>query len=109
MSFSGTTTSKRGLLSKLPVDLLKIDRTFISGLPEDPASGTLVSSIIGLASAFNLIAIAEGVETEEQLNLLRKLKCNQSQGFLHSRPVPAEQLEQMLARQVRKPMRKDLN
>ena len=88
---------------------MKIDRTFISGLPEDPASGTLVSSIIGLASAFNLIAIAEGVETEEQLNLLRKLKCNHSQGFLHSRPVPAEQLEQLLARQVRKPMRRDLN
>ena len=109
MSFSGTTTSKRGLLSKLPVDLLKIDRTFISGLPEDPASGTLVSSIIGLASAFNLIAIAEGVETEEQLNLLRKLKCNQSQGFLHSRPVPAEQLEQMLARQLKRPVRRDLN
>jgi diguanylate cyclase (GGDEF)-like protein/PAS domain S-box-containing protein len=105
----GTGYSSLGLLSKLPVDLLKIDRTFISGLPEDPASGTLVSSIIGLASAFNLIAIAEGVETEEQLALLRKLKCNHSQGFLHSRAVPAEQLEQMLARQVRRPLRRDLN
>lgn len=105
----GTGYSSLGLLSKLPVDLLKIDRTFISGLPEDPASGTLVSSIIGLASAFNLITIAEGVETEEQLELLRKLKCNHSQGFLHARPVPAEQLEKMLARQLRKPVRKDLN
>jgi PAS domain S-box-containing protein/diguanylate cyclase (GGDEF)-like protein len=105
----GTGYSSLGLLSKLPVDLLKIDRTFISGLPEDPASGTLVSSIIGLASAFNLIAVAEGVETEEQLELLRKLKCNHSQGFLHSRPVAAEQLEQMLARQVRRPLRRDLN
>jgi diguanylate cyclase (GGDEF)-like protein/PAS domain S-box-containing protein len=105
----GTGYSSLGLLSKLPVDLLKIDRSFISGLPEDPASGTLVSSIIGLASAFNLIAIAEGVETEEQLELLRKLKCNHSQGFLHSRPVPAEQLEQMLARQLKRPVRRDLN
>lgn len=96
----GTGYSSLGLLSKLPVDLLKIDRTFISGLPEDPASGTLVSSIIGLASAFNLIAVAEGVETQEQLELLRKLRCNHSQGFLHSRPIPAEQLEQMLARQL---------
>jgi diguanylate cyclase (GGDEF)-like protein len=105
----GTGYSSLGLLSKLPVDLLKIDRTFISGLPADPASGTLVSSIIGLASAFNLIAVAEGVETEEQLELLRKLKCNHSQGFLHSRPVPSDQLEQMLARQVRRPVRRDLN
>jgi len=105
----GTGYSSLGLLSKLPVDLLKIDRTFISGLPEDPASGTLVSSIIGLASAFNLIAIAEGVETEQQLELLRKLKCNHSQGFLHSKPVPAEQLEQILARQLKRPIRKDLN
>jgi PAS domain S-box-containing protein/diguanylate cyclase (GGDEF)-like protein len=105
----GTGYSSLGLLSKLPVDLLKIDRTFISGLPEDPANGTLVSSIIGLASAFNLITVAEGVETEEQLELLRKLKCNHSQGFLHSRPVPAEQLEQMLARQNRRPLRRDLN
>jgi diguanylate cyclase (GGDEF)-like protein/PAS domain S-box-containing protein len=105
----GTGYSSLGLLSKLPVDLLKIDRTFISGLPEDPASGTLVSSIIGLASAFNLIAVAEGVETAQQLELLRKLRCNHSQGFLHSRPVPVEQLEQMLARQLQRPRRLDLN
>ena len=105
----GTGYSSLGLLSKLPVDLLKIDRTFISGLPADPASGTLVSSIIGLASAFNLVTSAEGVETEEQLDLLRKLKCNHSQGFLHARAVPAEQLEQMLARQHKRPMRRDLN
>ena len=107
----GTGYSSLGLLSKLPVDLLKIDRSFISGLPEDPASGTLVSSIIGLASAFNLIAVAEGVETEEQLDLLRKLRCNHSQGFLHSRPVPVEQLEVMLARQspLARPRRRDLN
>ena len=106
----GTGYSSLGLLSKLPVDLLKIDRTFISGLPDDPASGTLVSSIIGLASAFNLIAVAEGVETVQQLELLRKLKCNHSQGFLHSRPIPVEQLEQILARQVKvRPRRRDLN
>jgi EAL domain-containing protein (putative c-di-GMP-specific phosphodiesterase class I) len=106
----GTGYSSLGLLSKLPVDLLKIDRTFISGLPDDPASGTLVSSIIGLASAFNLIAVAEGVETVQQLELLRKLKCNHSQGFLHSRPIPAEQLEQILAQQLpRRSRRRDLN
>ena len=106
----GTGYSSLGLLSKLPVDLLKIDRSFISGLPADPASGTLVSSIIGLASAFNLIAVAEGVETQEQLELLRKLKCNHSQGYLHSRPIPAEQLEQLLALPPRRgAKRRELN
>jgi len=94
----GTGYSSLGLLSKLPVDLLKIDRTFISGLPSDPASVTLVTSIIGLASAFDLIAVAEGVETKEQADLLRQLKCNHSQGYLHSRPVPAVEFERLLAR-----------
>jgi diguanylate cyclase (GGDEF)-like protein len=96
----GTGYSSLGLLSKLPVDILKIDRSFISGLPSDLASGTLVSSIIGLASAFNLVVVAEGVETLGQLEQLRRLKCNYSQGYLHSRPVPAAELERMLATQT---------
>jgi EAL domain-containing protein (putative c-di-GMP-specific phosphodiesterase class I) len=78
------------------VDLLKIDRSFISGLPEDPASVTLVSSIIGLASAFNLTTVAEGVETQAQFELLRRLKCEYSQGYLHSVPVAAREIEAML-------------
>jgi diguanylate cyclase (GGDEF)-like protein/PAS domain S-box-containing protein len=100
----GTGYSSLGLLSQLPADLLKIDRTFINGLPADPASVTLVSSIVGLASAFDLIAVAEGVETAAQLDLLRRLRCDQSQGFLHSRPVPALELEQLLARQAPRPV-----
>ncbi|MDB6087677.1 MAG: hypothetical protein JWN85_461 [Gammaproteobacteria bacterium] len=96
----GTGYSSLGLLSKLPVDVLKIDRSFISGLPADRASVTLVSSIIGLASAFHLAVVAEGVETLGQLELLRRLRCNYSQGYLHSRPVPAAELERMLAAQT---------
>jgi diguanylate cyclase (GGDEF)-like protein len=95
----GTGYSSLGLLSKLPVDILKVDRSFISGLPGDRASVTLVSSIIGLASAFNLTVVAEGVETLGQLEQLRRLKCNYSQGYLHSRPVPSLELERMLAAQ----------
>ncbi len=91
----GTGYSSLGLLSKLPVDLLKIDRSFISGLPDDPASVTLVSSIVGLASAFHLITVAEGVETQAQLELLRRLRCNHSQGYLHSVPVAAPEIEQL--------------
>jgi len=95
----GTGYSSLGLLSKLPVDILKIDRSFISGLPADRASATLVSSIIGLASAFNLTVVAEGVETLGQLEQLRRLRCNYSQGYLHSRPVPAVEIERMLEAQ----------
>jgi diguanylate cyclase (GGDEF)-like protein len=96
----GTGYSSLGLLSKLPVDILKVDRSFISGLPAERASVTLVSSIIGLASAFNLSVVAEGVETLGQLEQLRRLRCNYSQGYLHSRPVPTQELERMLSAQV---------
>ena len=94
----GTGYSSLGLLSKLPVDVLKIDRSFVTGLPEDAASVTLVASIVELASAFDLVTVAEGVETEEQLAALRALRCSHSQGFLHSAAVPAPEIEQMLAR-----------
>jgi len=97
----GTGYSSLGLLSKLPVDLVKIDRSFIAGLPEDRASVTLVSSVIGLASAFGLKVVAEGVETERQLGMLRELGCDQSQGYFHSRPVPLEQFETLLRNQSR--------
>jgi diguanylate cyclase (GGDEF)-like protein len=95
----GTGYSSLGLLSKLPVDVLKIDRSFVQGLPEDVASVTLVASIIELASAFDLITVAEGVETAEQLAGLRALRCSHSQGFLHSAAVPAHELAQMLTRE----------
>ena len=94
----GTGFSSLGLLSKLPVDVLKIDRSFVAGLPDDQASVTLVASIVELASAFDLVTVAEGVETAEQLAALRALRCRQSQGFFHSVPVPASELERMLTR-----------
>jgi len=94
----GTGYSALGLLSKLPVDILKIDRSFVGGLPGDPASVTLARSIIGLASAFGLKTVAEGVETREQLDLLRNLHCDYSQGFFHSRPLPVAQVERLLAK-----------
>jgi EAL domain-containing protein (putative c-di-GMP-specific phosphodiesterase class I) len=93
----GTGYSFLGLLSRLPLDMLKIDRSFISGLPLDPASVALTTSIIGLAAAFGLVTVAEGVETIEQLDKLRELKCGQLQGYLYSRPVSIEQVELLLA------------
>jgi EAL domain-containing protein (putative c-di-GMP-specific phosphodiesterase class I) len=93
----GTGYSFLGLLATLPLDMLKIDRSFISGLPLNQASVALTTSIIGLAAAFGLVTVAEGVETSEQLDKLRELRCAQLQGYLYSRPVPIEQIELMLA------------
>jgi EAL domain-containing protein (putative c-di-GMP-specific phosphodiesterase class I) len=95
----GTGYSSLGLLSRLEVDVLKIDRSFVAGLPADQASLTLVGSIIQLATAFNLITVGEGVENVEQLELLRQLGCRQSQGHLHFRPMRAPDLEEVLRRQ----------
>jgi EAL domain-containing protein (putative c-di-GMP-specific phosphodiesterase class I) len=93
----GTGYSFLGLLARLPLDMLKIDRSFISGLPLDLASVALTTSIIGLAAAFGLVTVAEGVETIEQLDKLRELRCGQMQGYLYSRPISIGQVELMLA------------
>jgi len=88
----GTGYSSLALLARLPIDNLKIDRSFISTLADDPASMTVVSTIIGLARSFRLNVVAEGVETDEQLKLLRLMKCDVAQGFHFGRPVPLEEL-----------------
>jgi len=93
----GTGYSSLGLLSKLPVDLLKIDRSFVKGLPGDHTSMTLTRTIIGLASAFGLLTVAEGVETADQFKLLRLLNCDQSQGYYHCPPVSVRKIDRLLA------------
>ncbi len=92
----GTGFSSLGRLSQLPIDTLKIDRAFIQGLPGDRKSCTLVSSIIDLAHAFDLTTIAEGVEERAQLEYLARQGCDESQGYLHSRPVPRVEIEKWL-------------
>ena len=93
----GTGYSSLSRLSQLPVDTLKIDRSFTSRLPGDPAGCTLAVTIIGLARAFNMTTVAEGVETQAQLEFLREAGCNESQGFLHSRPIAAPDLELLIS------------
>jgi len=92
----GTGFSSLGRLSELPIDTLKIDRTFTSRLPADRKGCTLVSTIIGLAHAFDMTTVAEGVETQAQLDYLIREGCDESQGFLHSRPVPKAEFERLL-------------
>jgi len=92
----GTGFSSLGRLSELPIDTLKIDRLFTSRLPSDRRSCTLVSTIIGLAHAFDMTTVAEGVETQAQLDYLVREGCDESQGYLHCRPLPRSELESWL-------------
>jgi diguanylate cyclase (GGDEF)-like protein/PAS domain S-box-containing protein len=89
----GTGFSSLSHLSKLPVDTLKIDRSFVVDMTVGPQGLALVSTIINLAHSLKLNVVAEGVETEEQSRLLRLLNCDEMQGFLFSRPVPVEIFE----------------
>jgi diguanylate cyclase (GGDEF)-like protein/PAS domain S-box-containing protein len=93
----GTGYSSLGYLAQLPVESLKIDRSFIVKMEEDPNAMTLVSTIISLAHSLRLKVVAEGVETEEQAKFLRLLRCDQMQGYLFSKPVPEAELRRMLA------------
>ncbi|MGH8170157.1 MAG: putative bifunctional diguanylate cyclase/phosphodiesterase, partial [Steroidobacteraceae bacterium] len=94
----GTGYSSLSRLADLPVDTLKIDRSFISRLAGDKTVQAVVGTIVSLAHAFGLCTVAEGVEREEELALLGELKCEQSQGYLHSPPLPVEAFETLLAR-----------
>jgi len=89
----GTGYSSLSYIAKLPVNVLKIDRAFIVNMTSSSDDLGIVSTIISLAHSLNLRVVAEGVETEEQANLLRLLKCNEMQGFLFSPGVPTEQIE----------------
>ncbi len=92
----GTGYSSLGYLKMLPIDSIKIDRSFVSGLSSDPYDQAIARTIVTLAHAIGVFAIAEGVETEEQLAALRSLECDQVQGFLFSRPVEIASFEQFL-------------
>jgi diguanylate cyclase (GGDEF)-like protein len=89
----GTGFSSLSYLAKLPVDTLKIDRSFIVDMVTGTDGATLVSVIINLAHALKLNTVAEGVETEEQLRQLRLLHCDEIQGYLFGEPVPVEIFE----------------
>jgi diguanylate cyclase (GGDEF)-like protein/PAS domain S-box-containing protein len=95
----GTGHSSLGYLSRLPIDTLKIDRSFVVGMTENADDTSIVSSIISLAQALRLSVVAEGVETEPQAQLLRLLRCDQMQGYLFSKPLPRAELEAFLALQ----------
>jgi diguanylate cyclase (GGDEF)-like protein/PAS domain S-box-containing protein len=92
----GTGYSSLGYLAQLPVESLKIDRSFIVAMLSDPNATTLVSTIISLARSLRLKVVAEGVETEEQAKLLHLLRCDEMQGYLFSKPLPKAELVKLL-------------
>jgi EAL domain-containing protein (putative c-di-GMP-specific phosphodiesterase class I) len=94
----GTGYSSMGYLQRLPVDKLKIDRSFVDGVDSDPHNAAICGSILGLAKSFGLGVIAEGVETQAQLDWLRAHGCGEAQGYLLAKPAPFEEMLAKLAR-----------
>jgi EAL domain-containing protein (putative c-di-GMP-specific phosphodiesterase class I) len=92
----GTGYSSLAYLAKLPAQVLKIDRAFVTTMIDDPSSMTLVSTMISLAHSLRLKVVAEGVETQEQAKVLHLLHCDQIQGYLVSKPLPFEQISTLI-------------
>ncbi|WP_010677594.1 sensor domain-containing protein [Bacillus timonensis] len=96
----GTGYSSLSYLKRLPADILKIDASFIKDITTDRGSRAIVKAIITFGEAFNLEIIAEGVENKEQLNILVNDGCNHGQGYLYSKPLSAQEIEQYFKKMV---------
>lgn len=95
----GTGYTSIALLADLPLDTVKIDRSFVSAISENERTQAVVQSIISMAHALNLRVVGEGVETNEELEILSNFGCNEVQGYLISRPKPAEEITAFLVQQ----------
>jgi len=92
----GTGYSSLAYLKKFNIDKLKIDKSFIQDLPDDPQSRDIVRAVISLADSMNMVSIAEGAETKGQLDFLADLDCRAYQGYYFSKPVPSDEFEKLL-------------
>ena len=92
----GTGYSSLAYLKRFPVDTIKIDRSFIQGVPDDDDDSKLTQAIIAMARSLELKTVAEGVESGEQAQFLREHDCDEIQGYFFSRPLPYEQLVEKL-------------
>ena len=93
----GTGYSSLSYLKRFPIDALKIDRSFVNDINSDDDNAAIVKVVIALAHSMKIEVIAEGVETDEQLDFLKRQRCNQMQGYLFSRPVPPVRMAKLLA------------
>lgn len=92
----GTGYSSLSYLKKLPIDVIKVDKSFVRDIPEDSNDMAITAAVIAMAHKLQLQVVAEGVETHEQLNFLKNNSCDFIQGFLYSKPVPRKKLEELL-------------
>ena len=99
----GTGYSSLSYLQRFPVDVLKVDRSFVDGLGRDPEDSAIVAAIISLAHTLGLWVVAEGVETAEQLDELRRLGCDLAQGYFFAEPAEPGQIAAMIGTASRPP------
>jgi diguanylate cyclase len=102
----GTGHSSLGYLKRFPIDVVKIDGSFVEDVADDPTDAAVVRAIIAMAHSLGMRVVAEGVETQQQLDFLRRPavhdpglvdRCDEFQGFLFSRPAPADEVSRILA------------
>ncbi|MNG10331.1 Phytochrome-like protein cph2 [compost metagenome] len=93
----GTGYSSPGAVKRLPFDRMKIDRSFVSGLPNDRVDRAIIKSMLIVAESVGMKVVAEGIETAEQLAFLQECGCAYGQGYWYSRPIPLVSLKQLLS------------
>ena len=96
----GTGFSSLSHLKRFPIDVLKIDKSFVRDIATDADDASIVSAVISMGKSLQMRVVAEGVETCEQLALLRQQRCPEGQGYYFSRPVAAAEFTQLFARSV---------
>ena len=92
----GTGYSSLAYLSRFPIDVVKIDQSFIADITSNPVNAAIAQAIIAMSHKLGKVVLAEGVETEEQMHYLRRNECDEMQGYFFSRPVPAENIARLL-------------
>ncbi len=97
----GTGYSSLEQLRRMPVDVVKVDRSFVRGMAADSIDRELVAAVVGMGRALKLIVVAEGIETPEQAEVLRELGCDIGQGFLFAKPLPAAELNGLVVANAR--------
>src|SRR3954452_18491805 len=92
----GSSQSSLGALKRFPLDILKVDRSFVAGLGDEPEDSAIVNAVINMAHALGLVTVADGVETRTQLDQLKEIGCDVGQGYYFARPRPAEAIAELL-------------